>query len=514
MDGTSKIRASLLARGVLVALLLLAAGCAGKPPAPKPNALWVLGADMPAFDPDGPPDPLRWAIERYLSAGLVETDSTGAVIPAAAGAIDVSDDSLVYTFRLRPALAFVDGSPCRSGEFARALEAGLARTDHSTRVWQLAAVRGVDRVRAGKPLPVLGIEAPDDRTLVIRLVKRDPLFLRKLAIPGTGWPWKRRDVSRWTDAVGLGPDRVMAGDTVRQIVLARAPIAPVRPRSMPDTVTMRFQPSAVKVRSMLRTGRPDFVWPVPPGVLSEALPPGYRGVSRPSVPARRLALVMRADVPPTTRLATRHALAHGINRADVLRALGTFASDNESWIPGAPPLEFPELDPQAIEMWRERGKLGRSFHVTMAYDANGPAAVAARAMQGEWAGHAIYVELRPLAGRALQGELLGGVSQLALGELGDLVEGPAGVLSTLIMPFRGPAVGSIRSGWRTREFDGWIDPRHAPVIWKPAQVQRRLEEERVVLPIARLPWLWLERVGAAEAPFHPDRGPDCPLPAR
>jgi len=468
---------------------------------------------MPAFDPDGPPDPRRWALERSLSCGLVETDSGGAVVPAAASTLAVSADSLVYTFRLRPELAYVDGSPCRSQDFALALKAGLARADHSTRLWQLAAVTGAERVRAGRPLPALGIETPDDRTLVVRLAVADPLFLRKLAIPGTGWAWKRREARGWSDAVGLGPFRVWAGDTASRLVLVRSGDSLAGRGVTADTLTLRFLPGAARVRSLLRAGRPEIVWPLPPGLLAETLPPGYRVVARAAVPARRLVLVMRADLPPTTRLAARRALGHGVNRSAVLRALGPAAGGVEAWIPGAPPFDFPRLDQQAIEMWRERGKLGRSFHVVMVYDANGVAAEVARVLQGEWATHSIYVELLPLTGRRLRAEFLAPTrSHLVLGDLGDLLDAPAGVLASLFMPLRGPAVGGIRAGWRTREFDAWILPRRSLVPFDPVPAQRRLEEEGVILPIARLPWLWVERAGGPAAPFRPDRGPDCPPP--
>src|SRR6266571_1948084 len=50
-----------------------------------------------------------------------------------------------------------------------------ARSGHSTQAWLLAAVTGVDAIRPDKPLPALGIETPDDRTLVLHLARRDVL---------------------------------------------------------------------------------------------------------------------------------------------------------------------------------------------------------------------------------------------------------------------------------------------------------------------------------------------------
>ena len=86
----------------------------------------------PAFDPSGSQDAVRWSLERLVSRGLVEEGATGNVVPAAAERITASHDSLVYTFHLRRGLRYTNGAPCRSADFAAALEDGLRRADHGT----------------------------------------------------------------------------------------------------------------------------------------------------------------------------------------------------------------------------------------------------------------------------------------------------------------------------------------------------------------------------------------------
>ena len=479
---------------------------------PKPRAVWVFGVDAPRFDPDGPPDPRRAAIEHLLTRGLVEEDSTGRVLPVAAARIEVSNDSLLYTFHLRPGLRFTDGSPCRSGVFRDALRAGLLRSDHSTRRWQLAAIRGVDAIRAGRPLPALGIEAPDSLTLTLRLDVPDRRLLNRLALPGTTDAWSRREATGWASVSGLGPLAVLQADSTRGMVLVRARSAVPR-ADLADTISVRFVPSAARVRSLMRSGTPDLVWPLPVGLLSEPVPSAYRRVAHAARPERWLLLVMRADLPPTTRLPVRHALGHGINRPGIIRLLAGQASEVGAWIPGAPSFDFPRLDPQEIELWRERGKLGRSFHVDMAYDANGAAAEIARSLQGEWASHAIYVELMPVTGSRRRDQFLNGRAHLVLADVQELDTDPAGLLATLVMPVRGPAVGPLRSGWRTRDLDPWLYAGRRATPWDPGWVERRLEEERIALPLARLPWVWLERAAGPMAPVHPRFGPECPTPS-
>jgi ABC-type transport system substrate-binding protein len=498
-------RAALVA-ALAAAVALTAPGCGRRAETPRAvRFAWVIGRVPPRFDPDGPPDPVRWAIERLLTRGLGREDSSSAVVPAAARRVEVSDDSLVYTFRLPGDLDFTDGTPCRSAHFREALVAGLARTDHGTRAWLLAAVRGVDRVRAGRPLPPLGIETPDDTTLVVRLARPDRALLARLALPGASDAWRAREARGFADAVGLGPWRVARADSTRRLTLVRAVAASSPAR--PDTIDVRFFAGASRVRSFLRQVPVDLTWPLPPALLDEALPPGYRTTTREARPARRLLLVMRADLPPTSRLPARHALAHGLNRPALLRDLGERAREAAAWIPGAPPFDFPRLDAAEARLRMEDGRLGRSFHVDLAYDADGAGAAIARAMQGEWARLSIYVELVPLRGEAWRTEQSKGLSHLLLVESQAPLDDAAAELATLVMPMRGPAVGGVRTGWRTRDLDAWILGAEPWSRGAAAEVQQRLEQDRIVVPLADLPWVWVAREGGADPDFHPHFGP-------
>ncbi len=490
--------------GLSVLAVLCCAGCAGRAPARGTSFVWIAGRPQPAFDPGGPPDALRWSIERLLSRGLVEEDSSGALRPAAAERWEWSTDSLTLTLRLRPGLEFADGAPCGSADFRRALLCGLGREDHGSRAWLLGAISGADRVRAGRPLPPLGIETPDPRTLVLRLAHRDPQLPAKLALPGLSAPWSVATPGRWRGVAGVGPYRVLGEEPGRALTLVRRAGA-----AGPDTIVVRFQPLAGRVLTFMRTNAADLVWPLPPALDVAAAPAGFRSAARAAAPARTLLLVMRADLPPTSRLATRCALALGVNRDRVLELLGARAQRLGSWLPGAGPYDFPALDEGRAREWMERGQLGKAFHVVMTYDADGAGATVARALQEDWSRLGIYAELRPSRGAKLAHELLAGFSHLALVEEQPWTDDLPGTLASLVVPLRGPAVGAFRTGWRTREFDGLLGPLRRPAPPGPDAAQARLQEEQVVLPLARLPWVWLAREGATVLSFHPRFGPGC-----
>jgi ABC-type transport system substrate-binding protein len=500
------------------ALLLIALiGCAA--PAPPGVAVrWAIGQAPPSFDPDGPPDVVAWSLLRLMGRGLVTMDSSGRVVPDAADGFDVSPDGRRVTFHLR-ALKFADGTPCTSEDFRRALRSALARRDHSTARWLLSSVAGVEAIRPGRPLPELGIDAADPHTLTLRLARPDPRLPEKLTLPGLAMPWKEHaagDDRGWDAGIGRY-HRVESSPSHWTLVRNPEPVpAPARtsrgtpaPRAYADTLRIRFVIGAPRVQALLREQAIDVAWPLPPGMPPLPGSGGYRLDSRPARPDRWLLLVMRADLPPTSRGPARQALTHALDRKELLARLGARASEAGEWIPGAGPFAFPARDAEEVRAWLERGKLGRSMHVTLGYAADREGAEVARVLQGEWARFALDAEMQALRGDKLRDSRLAPVGpHVELVEYQPILEDPEATLAGFVMPIRDVAVGPVRTGWRTREFDPWIGPRRSGDPFDPEVVQRRLAEERVVLPLARLPWLWIERQDGPVPAVEPRFGPE------
>lgn len=523
-----------IARAAIAILALVAAaipGCAPRAPERKGTLTWYAGRARPEFDPDGPADALRVALERHLSRGLVERARDGTIAPVLAESIACTSDSLTWTFRLRDGVRFSDGTPVTSAHLRDALEAGLGRDDHATRAWLLGAVRGVREVRAGRALPALGIEAPDPRTLRLRLASLDRRLLEKLAVPGVSTPWKARN-GPWAEVAGVGPYRVAAAGERELLLVAGSPVAGVA--AALDTLRVRFEIGAPRAGSMLRHDAADVLWPLPPHLLERPLPDDWTVERADAVPERRLLLVLRADVPPLTRGSARQGLAHALNREELLAALGTRGSPLRPWLTGArAAYEWPRLEtpaeraerlgaeardggaPRAVsarERERERvsDRMG-SHHIVLAFDADLAGAEVAPALQRQWerAGH--YVDVRALRGPAAAAQALrAAAAQAQLVEAQAPFPGLEAELAMLVMPLRGPAVGNFRTGWRTREYDRWI-PATGTVPGPGADadaVQAVLAAERIVLPLAALPWQLAVRDGVAKPALHPAYGPE------
>jgi ABC-type oligopeptide transport system substrate-binding subunit len=144
------------------------------------NRFWTL-------DPQNSKMYHEWLIINHINEGLfrVVTDEKGLekLEPAGAESYTVSDDGLVYTFKLREH-NWEDGKPVTAGHYVDAMIRLLMPENAFSYAFQLEDVKNaaafINReVTADK----LGIRAVDDTTLEITLQAAAPYFISKLAIP-------------------------------------------------------------------------------------------------------------------------------------------------------------------------------------------------------------------------------------------------------------------------------------------------------------------------------------------
>src|SRR5262245_59824107 len=167
---------------VVTVAIAFTATCAPSRRAPS-TVDWAFGQDPGDLRPWTVPDAATTPLRRLLYRGLVDQDSVGRIVPAAADRWDVSPDSLTWTFELRPGLAFSDGTPCQARDFREAFLRGLRGPASGSAQWLLWSVQGVAHWtgRGAEDLP--GVQALGAARLRLVLSHPDPLFLRKLVHP-------------------------------------------------------------------------------------------------------------------------------------------------------------------------------------------------------------------------------------------------------------------------------------------------------------------------------------------
>jgi len=196
---------------VLTAVALaLSIGASGGPIRAAGPALRYLAGPAGTLDPayiSGASD-VQLLLQLY--AGLTRLDETGEPYPSLAEGWSISDDGLTYEFQLREGLEFSDGSPLVAEDVRRSWLRLLDPATGATAPDVLSVVDGASARLAGDiDEDEVGITAPDDDTLIVRLRHSASYFLDIVATPATFVVPAAADATpTWQtvpDFVGSGP---------------------------------------------------------------------------------------------------------------------------------------------------------------------------------------------------------------------------------------------------------------------------------------------------------------------
>ncbi len=197
----------------IAALALGACGKRDENPGGKQPAILLRGngPDPDSLDPHKARSTESMTVLRDLFEGLTRLDKNAVTVPAAAESWTVSDDGLIYTFRLRPNLRWSNGEALVAGDFV----AGLKRLVDPATASQYAQVVDViinaPDIVAGKKAPdSLGVAAPEASTLIITLSRPAPYLPGLMAHPSTA-PLHRPSLAKLGDRFARPGDQVSSG---------------------------------------------------------------------------------------------------------------------------------------------------------------------------------------------------------------------------------------------------------------------------------------------------------------
>jgi oligopeptide transport system substrate-binding protein len=138
-------------------------------------------------------------LARSIFEGLMDTDADGNLVPAGALSYTVSDDKLVYTFKLNPASHWSDGTPVTAADYVygwqRLVDPKLA--SEYAYYMELAQVKNAGKVTSGElPPDQLGVKAIDDLTLEVTLENPIPYF-PKMVVNTSMFPAPRQAIEKF-----------------------------------------------------------------------------------------------------------------------------------------------------------------------------------------------------------------------------------------------------------------------------------------------------------------------------
>ncbi|WP_281985235.1 peptide ABC transporter substrate-binding protein [Thalassorhabdomicrobium marinisediminis] len=157
--------------------------------------------DFPSIDPALVEDVEGSSVARDLFEGLMNENAAGEPVPGVATGYEVSEDGLTYTFTLRDNAVWSNGDPVLAGDFVYGMRRAADPATASEYAWYLGVmgVENAEAVTAGEmPVEDLGISAPDDHTVVIKIDAPRPYFPSMLTFPTT-FPQHRATIEEHGD---------------------------------------------------------------------------------------------------------------------------------------------------------------------------------------------------------------------------------------------------------------------------------------------------------------------------
>ena len=163
----------------------------------------AISSDTGTMDPAGSIALTYLAYSVSALDELLTCDENGEIEYRAAESYEVNDDSTVWTFHLREDALWSDGTPVTSADFMNTITRALDPASGSGYANYLFPIENAEAIYNGEAdVDSLGVETPDEHTLIFRLAEPCVYFLDLLRLPVY-----TPSCSEYADSVDSGWDR-------------------------------------------------------------------------------------------------------------------------------------------------------------------------------------------------------------------------------------------------------------------------------------------------------------------
>lgn len=282
------------------------------------NSVFViaLSDNIKTIDPIGSPsvDAASERVRTLMFNSLVKKNEKFEYVPELASNIQRSEDGLAFTLTLRDGVTFHDGRPFTSADAKYTLDTVLASTFAK-------AASFFEGSGANKKAYVKSVEAPDARTLIIRLNSQWTGLLPNL-VPIAIIPKDSYD-SQKTHPLGTGPFKFKSYDQVQQVIDLEANQSYWDGAPHIPSVRTRAISESNQLQAELQSGRVDIA-PLPTSLSPDAI----KGLGQnPNLSVHQFVgsnlnlLTFNTTEAPLDNVKVRQAIAYAIDRESMIRDL-------------------------------------------------------------------------------------------------------------------------------------------------------------------------------------------------
>ncbi len=274
----------------------------------KPPQLlnFALPGNPDSLDPHKTSGTLTFQVCKSLYDTLAEPDADGKLVPALAESWEVSEDSLVWTFKLRSGVVFHNGDAFTSKDVLATMKRVRDEEGGSAHFSEFSAIDKID--------------TPDDYTVIFTLSKPTAPFLSSLA---SGWgailPASLIESDHDFDAapVGTGPFKMVEWVRDSKIVLEKNSDYWMAGKPSLDGVSMFIIPEAsVQVQSLV-ANQVDVVFIVDNDDIP-MLESSPDVKLEENLTALIMVMAMNCENPVLSDLRVRQAINHAIDKQQIL----------------------------------------------------------------------------------------------------------------------------------------------------------------------------------------------------
>ncbi len=158
-------------------VLLLTGACSDR--STQADLVFINGAEPQTLDPALISGQLEGRLSYCLFEGLTRHNLKGEAIPGIAERWEISPDRRTYTFHLRSDAFWSNGDPVTAGDFVDSWRRVLEPSTDAVYAEILFFIENAEAYQKGKitDFNLVGIKAPDSKTVQVRLTSPTPFFI-------------------------------------------------------------------------------------------------------------------------------------------------------------------------------------------------------------------------------------------------------------------------------------------------------------------------------------------------